>query len=75
MHLDPTALIEIAIFAATQIGIGLFFFGGIRSDVKNLTGWVKEVATELKQTRELALTTAAELKAHRELIANGKGTT
>jgi hypothetical protein len=49
---------EVGIAAAIQLGTLLWFLSGMRSDVKNLTGWVRGVA----ETAETAKTEAAELK-------------
>ena len=39
--IDPTDA-EIGIAAALQIGLFLIAWGGMRSDLKNITGWLKE---------------------------------
>lgn len=35
--------IEVGIAAAVQVATMVFFLGGMRSDVRNLTGWVEKI--------------------------------
>jgi hypothetical protein len=42
--------VEIAISAAVQVATLVFFLGGMRSDVKNLTGWVLRIDERSQQT-------------------------
>jgi hypothetical protein len=55
--IDPTAA-EIGIAAVVQIGVVAAAYGGMRSDLKNVTGWLKETAA----TARAADLAAAELK-------------
>ena len=52
--------VEIAIAAAVQLGTLIWFLSGMRSNLSNLTGWVRSVAREASEAKLVA----AELKGH-----------
>ena len=54
--------IEIGIAAALQLGALIWFLSGVKSDLRNITGWLKSVDSKA----ERAATLAAELKGHIE---------
>ena len=53
---------EIAIATAIQIGTLVWLLSGLKSDVKNLTGWVSNIDKRQQETANLA----AELKGRLE---------
>ena len=54
--------VEIGIAAALQLGALVWFLSSVRSDLRNITGWLKSV--DCKADRAASL--AAELKGHIE---------
>ena len=58
MSIDPA--VEIGIAATLQLGGLIWFLSGMKSDLKNLTGWHRSTAHTTEQTR-LGL---VELRAH-----------
>jgi hypothetical protein len=65
--MENSAAIEIAITAATQIGVFLVLWGGMRSDLKNIVGRLRETAATAKAA-DLA---AAELKGRVDTLPCG----
>ena len=55
---------EIAIAAAAQLGALIWFLSGMKSDLRNLTGWVKSIAADLTST----MNKTAELKGQVESL-------
>jgi len=55
---------EIAIATVIQIGTLIWLLSGLKSDVRNLTGWVSKVDTKATVTAEAH----AELKGHVEAL-------
>ena len=63
--------IEIAIASALQIGALIWTLAGLRSEVRNLSGWVKNIDLRGERTADLAAETAklaAELKGKLDAI-------
>lgn len=50
--------VEIAIFAAAQVGMLIWLLSGLKEEVKNLTGWIRNIDARSARTADLA----AELK-------------
>lgn len=55
---------EIGIAAATQLGTLIWFLAAIRSDLRNLTGWVNKIDQRGEDTAKLTAT----LKGHLESL-------
>ncbi len=51
---------EIAIATVIQVGTLIWLLSGLKSDVRNLTGWVTKIDDRVTATAQ----TAAELKGH-----------
>jgi hypothetical protein len=58
---------EIAIAAAIQIGTLVWLLSGLKSDVKNLTGWVSNIDKRQQETANLAAELKGRLEARAEL--------
>ena len=55
---------EIAIATVIQVGTLIWLLSGLKSDVRNLTGWVTKIDDRLTATAQ----TTAELKGHIESL-------
>ena len=58
---------EIAIATAIQIGTLVWLLSGLKSDVKNLTGWVSNIDKRQQETANLAAELKGRLEARAEL--------
>jgi hypothetical protein len=58
---------EIAIATAVQIGTLVWLLSGLKSDVKNLTGWVSNIDNRQQDTANLAAELKGRLEARAEL--------
>jgi hypothetical protein len=58
---------EIAIATAIQIGTLVWLLSGLKSDVKNLTGWVGNIDKRQQETATLAAELKGRLEARAEL--------
>jgi hypothetical protein len=58
---------EIAIATAIQIGTLVWLLSGLKSDVKNLTGWVGSIDKRQQETATLAAELKGRLEARAEL--------
>lgn len=61
--MDP-AQTELLTAAAVQVLIAIATVATLKADLRNLTGWVHGLATDLKETRDMATATKATLETH-----------
>lgn len=47
--------VEIALFFVSQTGLLLWTLSGMKNDVRNLLGWVKEINSAASDTRDRVL--------------------